>query len=250
MALLWIDAAKSNLQTATNSYAEIQRQLDRYNKIFETYATANPETQMRAASVMRQALDEYNGLKKQQEENALKIYEAQQRVDYYKKDKTQTAQPTQNVKAQTSVTTQPLEEPSVVPTEQVPVITTATPWTLNNNAPATNVEVNAIDTNKTMNVPTPIGTPKNTINPTAPIRNVPKYTNTTIGPVNNKSSTNINWSNYWPGSIIPNPGTWWIAWMNSLPTITYRNNSNNWINTLKRWWNKYIVQPILRRLVK
>ena len=47
-----------------------------------------------------------------------------------------------------------------------------------------------------MNVSAPIGTPKNTINPTAPIRNVPKYTNTTIGPVNNKSSTNINWSNY------------------------------------------------------
>jgi hypothetical protein len=45
---------------ASDNYAKIQRELDRYNKIFETYANANPETQMRAASVMRQALNEYN----------------------------------------------------------------------------------------------------------------------------------------------------------------------------------------------
>jgi hypothetical protein len=55
-----IGMPKNNLQTAIDSYADIQKQLDRYNKVFETYVNASPETQMRAASVMRQALDEYN----------------------------------------------------------------------------------------------------------------------------------------------------------------------------------------------
>ena len=83
MALQGIDAARNSLWKASNSYADIQRQLDRYNKVFEAYANASPETQIRAASVMRQALDEYNSLKRQQEENTLKIYEAQSWVDYY-----------------------------------------------------------------------------------------------------------------------------------------------------------------------
>lgn len=249
MALLWwIDAARNNLLLASNSYADIQRQLDRYNKVFETYATASPETQMRAASVMRQALNEYNGLKKQQEENAIKIYEAQQRVDYYNRTP-QGSQSTQSRVAETASVAQPVEQVNVA-TEQVPVITTSTPWTLNNNAPTTNVEVNAIDTNRTMNVSNAIGAPKSTVNPTAPIWNTPKYPNTTISPVNTTSPTNINWPNYWPGSVASMPGTWWVAWMGSLPKITYKSNSNNWINTLKRWWNKYIIQPILRRLTK
>ena len=67
MALLWwIDAARNNLNIASNSYADIQKQLDRYNKVFEAYSMASPETQIRAASVMRQAINEYNWLKKQQ----------------------------------------------------------------------------------------------------------------------------------------------------------------------------------------
>ena len=84
MPIQGIDIARNNLANARNSYADIQRQLDRYNKVFETYANASPETQIRAASVMRQALNEYNGLKKQQVENALKIFEAQQWTDYYR----------------------------------------------------------------------------------------------------------------------------------------------------------------------
>lgn len=44
---------------------------------------ASPETQIRAASVMRQAINEYNSLKAQQENNALRIYQAQNLVDYY-----------------------------------------------------------------------------------------------------------------------------------------------------------------------
>lgn len=60
MPIQGIDTARENLKKASNSYADIQKQLDRYNKVFETYANASPETQMRAASVMRQALNEYN----------------------------------------------------------------------------------------------------------------------------------------------------------------------------------------------
>lgn len=83
MALTWINEARANLSVASNNYAKIQKELDKYNKLFQTYVKASPETQIRAASVMRQALDEYNSLKAQQEGNAIKMYEAQNWVNYY-----------------------------------------------------------------------------------------------------------------------------------------------------------------------
>lgn len=232
MALQWIDVARSNLWKASNSYADIQRQLDRYNKVFETYANASPETQMRAASVMRQALDVYNGLKKQQEENTIKIYEAQQWVDYYN-NKPQKEQPAQSRTVETAPVTQQVEQVNVA-TDQVPVISTSTPWVLNNNAPTTNMEVNAIDTNKTANVSNPVVTSTNKINPTAPIWSTPKYPNTTIGPVTNNQTTTIKWPNYWPGSIATMPGTWNVL---TMPT-TYRSNNNSLSNSLKNYVRK------------
>ena len=57
--------------------------------------------------------------------------------------------------------------------EEVPVIITSTPGVLNNNAPATKVEANAIDTNTTMNVPInsvlASAASQNTVSPTSPI---------------------------------------------------------------------------------
>ena len=102
MPLLWINEARNNLSTASDNYAKIQRELDRYNKIFETYANANPETQMRAASVMRQALNEYNWLKRQQQENAVRIYEAQNWVDYYNNNNNRVQTPVNIWQAQPS----------------------------------------------------------------------------------------------------------------------------------------------------
>lgn len=83
MALTWINEARANLSVASNNYAKIQKELDKYNKLFQTYAFASPETQIRAASVMRQALNEYNSLKAQQEDNAIRLYTAQNWVNYY-----------------------------------------------------------------------------------------------------------------------------------------------------------------------
>ena len=237
MALLWwIDAARNNLLTVGYSYADIQRQLDRYNKIFEVYAKASPETQMRAASVMRQALDEYNWLKKQQEENAIKIYELQSRVDYYNKSWTNNGQISQSNLSQNSTITQPIEERNVA-TEQVPVVSTATPWALNNNVPTTNMEVNAIDTNQTMNVSTPTITTQNTVNPTAPIWTQPKYPNTTISPVSGWQTTTIKRPNYWPGSVVAMPSTWGIAPL-SINRSTLNNNNNALSNSLKNYVRK------------
>ena len=234
MALQWIDAVRNNLLLASNSYADIQRQLDRYNKIFETYANASPETQMRAASVMRQALNEYNGLKKQQVENALKIFEAQQWTDYYRNNTPQWAQSVQAPSIETSSTPQPIEQANIA-TEQVPVVTTATPWVLNNNAPTTNVEVNAVDTNQTMNVSSSVGVPKSTINPTAPIWNTPKYPNTTIWPVTKRQTQTIKWPNYGPGGVVPAPGTWWYL---IIPSAYRTTNSNSLSNTLQNYIRK------------
>lgn len=83
MAFTWINEARNNLSIASNNYAKVQKELDKYNKIFQAYSLASPETQIRAASVLRQAINEYNSLKAQQTDNALKIYEAQNWVNYY-----------------------------------------------------------------------------------------------------------------------------------------------------------------------
>lgn len=238
MALLWwIDAARNGLRAASNSYAEIQKQLNRYNKIFETYAIASPETQMRAASVMRQALDEYNGLKRQQEENTIRIYEFQNWVDYYNRNPQQAVP----IQQKANLKTAQADVAQAAPTELIPIAATTTPWTLNNNTPTTDVEVNAIDTNSTMNVTSPAATVQNYINPTAPVwvtniinSQTPKYPNTTISPVAQKTN-NITWPNYWPGSVVPTPWTWGIARLNTTA-----------INT-KRSWNRFY--PVARRIL-
>lgn len=201
--LWWIDLARNNLSAANNSYAEIQKQLDRYNKVFDVYSKASPETQIRAASVMRQALNEYNGLKKQQEENALRIYEAQNWINYYNSNPSNTI-------TQTWLTeTTPVS--GVAPVETISIVTAATPGTLNNNVPATNIETNAIDTDTTMNVTTPVATVNQTYtNATTPVwvtrlinAQTPKYPNTSIRPAN--SPYNYTWINYGAGSVAPSP---------------------------------------------
>lgn len=250
MALWWIDVARNNLLLASNSYADIQKQLDRYNKIFETYATASPETQMRAASVMRQALDEYNGLKKQQEQNALKIYEAQQWVNYYKKNDVSQMKPTSVHSLQSNMVESPIVEITrAMPTEEIPVISTATPWDLNNNTPTTNVEVNAIDTNRTANVSASTNIQKSAVNPTAPVgvtkilaSQTPKYQNTTIWPANTNKYT-INTTMYWPGSVATMPWTWSMITIPNTTSSWRKNNSSNMSKTLNNWirqWAKFV----------
>jgi len=249
MAILWMDAARNNLLTATNSYADIQRQLDRYNKVFETYSHASPETQMRAASVMRQALNEYNRLKKQQEENAVKIYEAQQWVDYYNNRQA----PTQQMPLVTNRVDSTVENiVQAAPAETIPVVATATPWKLNNNAPATNVELNALDTNQTMNVSTtPTPNPSN-VNPTVPVwvsniisSQTPKYPNTTIWPTNT-TTNNISWPNYWPGSVATTPGTGNVATLNNQVSLGRKSNLWKNINNYIRKWLTYLYNNLTR----
>lgn len=256
MALLWIDAAKSNLQTATNSYAEIQRQLDRYNKVFETYSNANPETQMRAASVMRQALNEYNGLKAQQVENALKIFEAQQRVNYYRKNVPENLQTSQAPQVRVTLNNEPtFDVVKPAPTEEIAVVAMETPWELNNNVPTTNVEVNAIDTNQTMNVSTPVNTQKATINPTTPVwvtkiinAQTPQYPNTTLKPVD-KPTYNISANAYGPGNVVSMPGTWRIVPVSAITTTKWRTQGSTLGSTLNKWvrkWATYLYNYLNR----
>lgn len=241
--LWWIDAARDSLSSASRNYAAIQKQLDRYNKVFETYSNASPETQIRAASVMRQALNEYNGLKKQQEENALKIYEAQQWVTYYNRNSPQQIQTAQSTANQTKTTNDVMADiVRPAPVEEVAVVSMATPWTLNNNAPTTNVEVNTVDTNTTMNAPVSAPVVQNKINPTTPIgvtkiinSQTPKYPNTTISPTNTQTySLNVN--AYWPGNVATMPGTWWVV---SLPTNNLTIKRSQW-SSLWSTLNKYI----------
>lgn len=244
MPLQGIDAARNSLWKASNNYADIQKQLDRYNKVFETYANASPETQIRAASVMRQALNEYNGLKRQQEENALRIFEAQSWVDYYNKNKvvqTSQLQPQQNiVEAQTDLV-------RAVPTETIAILNSGTPWALNNNTPSTNAEVNAIDTNNTMNVPaSTTSNTQSTVNPTIPVgvsniikSQTPTYPSTTISPTSNATVgwNKVTWTpNYWAGSVV------WTPWTTTAPRLN-TNTSSLW----KRVENRIV--PVVRKVL-
>lgn len=72
-----INAARVELDIANDNYAATQARLDRYQRIFESYANASPETQARAASLMRTALDDYNNLRAQQYANEDRIAVAQ-----------------------------------------------------------------------------------------------------------------------------------------------------------------------------
>ena len=237
----WIETAKNNLYIASNDYAEIQKQLDRYNKIFEVYANANPETQMRAASVMRQAINEYNWLKRQQEENALKIYEAKQWVNYYNTNNAWTKQPAtvQTTKKVTLSDSGPVERIQVV--EEVPVVNTETPWAVNENNNVTMIETEVLDNNAVAEVPynETFATVQsnNTVKKSVPksVTNyvnsqTPKYQNTTIGPTTNYSYT---WNSYGAGSV---------AGFNSTPGYTSswrKSSSNNLLGSLIRKWAKY-----------
>lgn len=232
----WINMATDNLKKASDSYADIQRQLDRYNKVFETYAQASPETQMRAASVMRQAINEYNWLKKQQEQNAIKIYEAQQRVNYYKENTPWVVQPKQYNSVWEGVSPGVMTEwTPIAQTETIPVMNVSTPWTLNNNTPIP-AQVNAIDTNTTMNVPNVVSFPNNnTISPTMPVwltnyinSQTPQYGWTTMWPVDNRTATpkTTNWSNYyWQGNVATYNWTGSIASISNL--WTYNNTTSS-----------------------
>lgn len=246
MAMQWIDAARYNLSAATDSYAKIQRQLDRYNKAFETFSNASPATQIRAASVMRQAIDEYNGLKAQQVENALKIFEAQQWVNYYREN---TPKNLQTVQAnQTKVVADDEEIVNTTkpaPTEEIAVVTMETPWDLNNNTPTTNVEVNTIDTNQTMNVSTPANVQKSTVTPTTPVwvtkiinSQTPKYPNTTLKPVDTKTYS-INTNVYGPGNVVSVPGTWSLVTLPTSTTNKWRTQNSNLGKTMNKWIRKW-----------
>lgn len=67
----------------------------------------------------------------------------------------------------------PIEDMTMArPTQQTPIISTATQGTLNNAAPVTSAEINAVDTNQTMNVSNPVFNNlnnQNRISPTTPV---------------------------------------------------------------------------------
>lgn len=234
MALPWIEMARNSLRAASNNYADVQRQLDRYNKVFDTYSKASPETQMRAAAVMRQAINEYNNLKRQQEENTLRIYEAQEWVDFYKKS-TPNYQPQQTSSPIIENANNEVNNTTYIPT--TPINYTNTPWRLNNITPTINTELNAIDTDTTADVTIP-AVINNAASPTSQVwatdivkYQPPRYANVVTNQVNN-SWNNTPRVGYWPGNVISMPWTWWLM---GIPSFT----------TTRRAWNKYI--PIIKK---
>lgn len=240
MPLTWANEARANLSTASNNYAKIQKELDKYNKLFQTYATASPETQMRAASVMRQAIDEYNGLKRQQEENALKMYEAQNWVTYYNNSRQATQPAIQNQPTQRPAILDMVADTQRPVAEEVPIVTTQTPWKLNNNTNATLVETNPVGADLDMNLPGSEVFDEsenwNKIKPSMPAwvaniinSQVPKYSGTTLNP--RPININVTWTNYWPG--------------------TANNISNQIDKTLLVWWrSRFQYSPTLRKWIR
>lgn len=237
MALTWIDEARANLSVASNNYIKIQRELDKYNKIFEVYSRASPETQQRAASVMRQAMDEYNGLKKQQEENSTRIFQARQRIDYYNRNNTQTVQANQDIKQPKMLDNWWTILPSAPVEETIPVVNTSTPWVINDNTPSTNVEVieSTPINNQVSNSPATVWM----VNYYQAPKNINVNTN-----VSRSNRNNAIRSNYWPGSIAPMPWTWWLATLNTTPIYSTNrwNSLGNTINNYLRNWAKYIYR--------
>ena len=204
-----VTAANDRLNKASNDYAALQDMIDRYNRVFETYANASIETQRRAASVMRQALDEYSNLKRQQQQNALRIYQVQNDVDRYRQIISETQSATQtpnqgNVIPQgneiiiSDATTQTSVTPDVKTTEIVdtpsvkPVINSVANVTANTNTqPTINTPVtqslNKVATQNKVQTPVPSSV-QNYVNATTP-----QFSNTTIWPVNR----NLWWQRYW-----------------------------------------------------
>ena len=235
MALLWIDAARDSLAIASNNYAKLQKELDKYNKIFQTYVRASPDTQIRAASVMRQALNEYNSLKAQQEWNALKIYEAQNRVNYYNNnpagenttvvDQTRLIssdlqQPTPQVDIDTGV-----YEEAVPAEEEIITSDTTTPWAsdiavvtvANNQNDRSNAILNAVAKTATGRALINLNN-QNKVRFQQPVTiQRPKYQNTSIRPASTQWTRNIRSNTYWQ---------WNIAGLNTgLNSLTYSPNT-------------------------
>lgn len=241
MALLWIDDARRSLSAASNSYAKIQKELDKYNKIFEVYAHANPETQIRAASVMRQAMDEYNGLKKQQEENSTRIFQARQWIDYYNKSTPQALQQEQVRSIQSSIPEwQVVNVPDVVTEETIPVIDTATPWVVNNNTPTLSVELPQVRS-------ATVSVPKTTSPATVWIVNYyqpPKNVGQTTNIATKSKWSSVSWPNYWPGSVAPMPWTWGVATLNTTPIYNTSRSRSLWdtLADYARRWARYIYK--------
>lgn len=227
MALLWINEARNSLSTASNNYAKIQRELDKYNKLFQTYAMASPETQIRAASVMRQALNEYNSLKAQQEDNAIKIYEAQNWVNYYNNVPAEVQVDTTVAQAkpaspelvnnlpQVNIDSWTYEEEPVI--QETPVLDTSMPG----SSSVVNVAVTQASKEDTINprIQAEINRAKailwngdkvknyvSTYKPTTAQTQTPKYQNTTIKPANTQWTRNININRSW---------AWNVVWINS-----------------------------------
>lgn len=236
MALLWINEARNSLSVASNNYAKIQRELDKYNKLFQTYAMASPETQIRAASVMRQALNEYNSLKAQQEDNAIKIYEAQNWVNYYNNTpaEVQTTPTVNQAKVvspelmnnlpSVNIDSWTYEEEPVI--QETPVLNTAAPGSSDivnvattqsaNNEATLNPKIQAAmeraratlwGGNKVKNY-------ISTFKPTT--TSAPVYPNTTIKPATTQWVRNISINRSWPGNVA------WISSGSALTWLKYR----------------------------
>ena len=242
MALLWINEARNSLSAASKNYAKIQSELDKYNKIFEVYSRANPETQQRAASVMRQAMYEYNWLKKQQEENSIRIFQAQQYINSYNKENG--AQVTQQVQPNTSSSTatdwQITNAPSAPLEETIPVVDVATPWVINNNTPTLEVSESApvVVNTQSSNAPSKIWMTN--------YYQAPKNLNIRTNTVTKNNWSNITRSNYWPGSVAPMPWTWNMATLNVTPIYNTNRWSNLWntLNDYLRKWARYIYRML------
>lgn len=240
MALMWINEARNNLSIASNNYAKLQRELDKYNKIFQSYALASPETQIRAASVMRQAINEYNSLKAQQENNALRIYQAQNLVDYYNNVPTeiQSAVINQPSPAELNIITPWVEidtgtyqeEPVI---EVAPVIDNTIPWS-SNIAYATSIQsaandaiLNNTQTVKYLNNLANQNKVKYSTTPTSVQKIInsqtPKYSNTSLTQATTQWTRNIRNNPYWQ---------WNVATTN----MSRINSGSSLVNTGQRFW--------------
>lgn len=238
MALMWANEARNNLSVASNNYAKLQREIDKYNKIFQAYALASPETQIRAASVMRQAINEYNSLKAQQENNALKIYQAQNLVDYYNNTPTEvqpapTAQPVATelnvIGPWVEIDTGTYQEEPVV--EVTPVLDNTTPWSSNiayvtneqnamNDAILNNTQTvkylnNLANQNRVKYSSVPASVQKMID------KQAPKYANTNMTQATTQWTRNITTNPYWQWNV----NTWGVAKINSNSSLVNTGKS-------------------------
>lgn len=187
---------------ARDDYAAVQEMIDRYNRVFETYARADVATQWRAQSVMRQALDEYNNLRLQQQTNTLRIYEAQRDVDRSQKISPVT-QPVVNDKYWQGANVATIAQNNMVPPLVQPTETTEV-------SPASGVQpiaqvTPATTTSPLGEVPTTVSTRRTVPTWVTNIINsqTPKYPGTTISPVT--PTYTVPWASYGAGSVATMP---------------------------------------------